>query len=207
LFHRLVELNSSDNAKTVTCDIILDPGRTLKGMVIDQDGKPLSGARISGLRNYGHSPSYWEPEPLRTGEFAMFGVKPGQRRRLIVVHDGQRLAGSLLIEGNEKEPLKVQVRPWATVTGRVVDADGQPKPGLDLLFAFGHRSRDFTIGIHPAGPFATDRQGKFRIEGLVPELQYLLLIANRRMSSDYISLRLKSGESRDLGDVLLKLAN
>ncbi len=41
--HTVVEINPADRAETLTCDLALDPGKTLAGVVEGPDGKPLAG--------------------------------------------------------------------------------------------------------------------------------------------------------------------
>jgi RNA polymerase sigma factor (sigma-70 family) len=196
-YHRLVELNPATDAESVTCEVVLDPGRTLTGTVFDADGKPLDGARVSGLRSYGQGASYWEREPLKTAEFIVTGLQSGQRRQLILLHEGKRLAGLVVVQGNEKGPLRVTLQPWGTVMGRLVDADGQPRPNLDTLVLYGAGS---------AESFSTDQDGKFRIEGRVPGLKYSLSVTKGAMLTGRVfdDLMINSGETKDLGDVQIK---
>jgi hypothetical protein len=43
-YHVLVPINPEPGAESITCDVELGPGRTLKGIVIGPDGQPLAGA-------------------------------------------------------------------------------------------------------------------------------------------------------------------
>jgi hypothetical protein len=204
-YHRLVELNPAADAKSVTCDILLDPGRTLTGTIFDPDGKLLEGARVSGLKSYGHGAGYWEHEPLKTAQFTMTGVAAGQRRQLIFLHEGKQLAGSVVVQRDEEKPLAVKLQPWGTVSGRLVDGDGRARRALDGLF-FSGKVDDLTLGSHPTRSFSTDQDGRFRIEGLVPGLKYNLSVVNGNVLTGTVfeDLTTKPGESKDLGDVPLK---
>jgi RNA polymerase sigma factor (sigma-70 family) len=205
-FHRLVELNAGKDAESVTCDLVLDPGRTVTGTVLGPDGRPLAGARVSGLRAYGHGAAYWENEPLKTSEFTVAGLTPGRRRLLILLHEGKRLAGSQVVRGEEQGAVTIKLEPWGTVTGRLVTADGTPMARAECFFLFGDKQDELTIGSHPARSFSTDRDGKFRIEGLVPGLKYTLSVANGNMLIGRVfeNLTIPSGQTKDLGDVKLK---
>src|SRR5262249_7428586 len=48
-FNTAVEISPEKGAEAVTCDLALDPGRTLSGTVAGPDGKPLAGAMAAGL--------------------------------------------------------------------------------------------------------------------------------------------------------------
>src|SRR5262249_4677918 len=120
-YHTLVEVNPAEGAEAVTCEIVLDPGRTLTGTALDPDGKPLAGVRASGLARQGG----WE-RPQRTGDFPRTGVDPGRPRLLEFAHKEKGLAGFLLVKGAEAQPLTVKLGPSGTLTGRLVTPDGKP---------------------------------------------------------------------------------
>jgi RNA polymerase sigma factor (sigma-70 family) len=200
-FHTLVEVEPARDADVVPCEVVLDPGRTLHGNVLGPDGKPLAGAVVCGVKSYAFT--YWEGEPLKTAEFAAFGFKDGRPRCLLFLHQEKKLAGSLLVNGEEKEPLRVRLEPWATVAGRLVTPDGLPDTDAELRFGMGDRFDDVTVGSHPTRGFRPDKEGKFRIEGLVPGLKYHLQIVKRGRIVGFVfkDFTIKSGETKELGDV------
>jgi len=55
-------------ADSVKCDVTLDPGLTLNGVVVGPDGKPLA-----GVRGYGISDREREREPMKTPSFTVRG--------------------------------------------------------------------------------------------------------------------------------------
>jgi hypothetical protein len=207
-FHTFAEVDIADGAKQVTCDLLLDPGRQLKVQVLGRDGKPLTGVLAQGV----------DPVrgalPLPTGEVTVRGVGPG-RPRLLQFHDARKnLAGSLVIRGDEKEPLTVKLVPAAVVTGRVVTQDGEPMPEGYITTTRGS-SRPGTSGGLDRGTLEhsirLDKDGKFRVTGLAPGLKYRFLLRK----GAYVhslggaaagDLTFKPGETRDLGDVSVKLA-
>src|SRR5207245_1487052 len=120
----------------------------------------------------------------KTAEFVVTALQSGQRRQLILLHEGKRLAGSVVIQGDEKGPLAVKLQPWGTVSGRLVDTDGRSRRrALDTLERmFGSGVEDLTtVGSLPTRSFSTDQDGRFRIEGLVPGLKYNLSVVNGNM--------------------------
>jgi hypothetical protein len=101
--------------------------------------------------------------------------------------------------------MTVKLEPWGTVTGRLIDASGRPLAGVGLGFAYGA----FTPpdqGTHPDS-FETDKDGRFRVEGLVPEMKYTLGKVDAGLghvtSAAFRDLTVKPGETRVLGDVQL----
>jgi RNA polymerase sigma factor (sigma-70 family) len=200
--HGLVQIKPGPEEEKVTCNVILDPGRALTGTVLGRDGEPLAGARVCGLTSYAFTG--WDREPLKTDQFTAFALAKGRPRNLLFLHDGKKLAGSLLLKGDEKGPLTVRLQPWGAVSGRVVGNDGLPLAKLELTTSrFGERIYDAGSGFHPTRSFETDKDGRFRIEGLVPGLKYEISVLKQgrivgRLVRD---LTVKSGESRDLGEV------
>jgi hypothetical protein len=199
--HAFVQINPKAEDEKVTCAVALDPGRALTGTVLGPDGQPLAGARVAGLTCYAFTG--WDHTPLKSAEFIAFALSKGRPRNLLFLHEGKKLAGSLLVRGDEKGPLCVRLRPWGAVSGRVVGPDGLPLAKLELTTSrFGDRLYAPRSGFHPTRSFETDRDGRFRIEGLVPGLSYEISVLRQgkivgRLVRD---LTVKSGERRDLGE-------
>jgi hypothetical protein len=155
----------------------------------------------------------WTHEPSTTSEFVATGLDASEPRLLQFVHLEKRLAGSLVVRGDEKGPLTVKLGPAGTATGRLVTSEGKPEPGGAIVAFLGDSfTQDGLIraprnaGSLPR-PIRPDKDGKFRIEGLVPGLTYDLSILKGGyllpLSSD--KLTIKAGETKNLGDVQVKL--
>ncbi len=211
-YHILVEVNPAKDAKEVTYDLLLDPGRTVTGEVRGPDGKPLTGARVCGLRTYnGHG--QWD-SPLKTSAFTVTGLAAGEERLLQFAHDGKKLAGSFVLKADEKGPVAVQLAPAAALTGRLVTPDGQPITDghlMSLLHPISEPDRmkaDPTVGSFP-DILAPDKQGKVRIEGLAPGLTYYVGYVkgnylHRLEGAAGGKLTFTPGETKDLGDIVVK---
>jgi RNA polymerase sigma factor (sigma-70 family) len=207
-YHTLVEINPAKDAKTLECPVILDPGLTLKGTVLGPDNRPLAGARVHGLKSY-YASGYWQNEPLPTAAFTVHGMRKDKPRNLIFLHEKKKLAGSLVVRGTEKGPLTVKLRPWSVVTGRLVDDGGQPLTGGELVILSGRKffEEDLQVGSLPKNSFPVGKDGRFRIEGLLPGLKYSIAVSdggNRLLGRLVNNLTVKSGETKDLGDVRIK---
>jgi RNA polymerase sigma factor (sigma-70 family) len=204
-YHRLVEVEVAPGADAVTCQVVLDPGRTLTGTVLGPDGQPLAGARAFGLHSYAFS-SYWSREPLPTAEFTAYGLGEGRPRRLLFLHEGKKLGGTLLVRGDEKTPVQVKLEPWGAVTGRLVGVGGLPRAGADLrLDPVGDKLSNTDYASHPTRSFHADKDGKFRIEGLVPGMKYALGVVEKGVYYDALDFSVRSGETKDLGEVQVEV--
>jgi RNA polymerase sigma factor (sigma-70 family) len=205
-YHRLVEVSPAPGAKELACDLLLDPGRTLTGTVLGPDGKPLAGAQASNLKSYG----YWENTQGTT--FTLTGLEVGKTRLVEFAHPGKNLAASLVIKGDEKGPLTVQLVPAGTLTGRLVTPDGQPVTDGQIISRGEPTDKpavpNLTSGSLPNG-VRPGKDGKFRIAGLAPGLTYRLGL----LRGFYLhelgggaagKLTFKPGETKALGDVVVK---
>ena len=168
--------------------------------MLDPDGRPLAGAQPRGLSDWWDS---WS-RPLPAAEFEVTGLAPGDVRQLAFLHRERRLSGSVILRGKVQGLIEVKLAPWGTVTGRLVDANGQPRVGVELGWPANQKLRlEEGPGSLPAHA-KTDADGRFRLEGLAPGLKYELQILGNGgfYGAVFKDLTIKAGENRDLGDVM-----
>ena len=133
------------------------------------------------------------------------GAQPDAAEAIYFRHAGRKLVGFLLARGDEAEPYTVRLVPWGTIAGRLVDAEGRPRPKAHLATVdWGAAMNDPARGI--LADVRTDDQGRFRVEGLVPGQSYTADAVGEEAlnhSFGFVIERvvLKPGETRDLGDV------
>jgi len=199
------------DAKSLTCDIQVDPGRTLTGTVLGPDDKPLTGAMVRGLT------ALWpKATTLQTAKFTVVALDPREPRDLMFIHLKQKLVGKLMVRGDENGEVTVQLEPWATISGRILDEDGQPKAGVRVNLGFVLDSTFFipaTWWVSPQGEeIKTDRDGRFHAEGLTPGMKFRMSASSDRQMflplagtpDGQLEISVRSGEAKDLGDVQLK---
>lgn len=154
------------DAKSITCDIQVDPGQTVTGAVVGPEGKPLSGAMVKGLT------AIWPmPTTLKDAGFTVVALDQQEPRELLFVQRQQKLVGRLEVRGDEKGPVTARLEPWGSLSGRILDEDGQPLAGVQIYLAFPHSMfyQPVTWWAHPQGEIIlTDRDGRFHVEGLTP---------------------------------------
>ncbi len=202
-FHVLAEVNPAEDAAEFEVDFQLQAGRSVNGTVLDPEGRPLAGALFAG----GGALMSWRLPPLKSARFTVENVELNQPRRLSFLHTERRLAGSVLLSGNETGPLEVKLQPWGTVTGRVLQATGEPADDVDLLgLLFGDNAAVANFGLLPdPNRTRTDAKGRFEIEGLAPNTPYALSASQgRRILGAVIEqFQLAPGETKDLGDLTI----
>jgi RNA polymerase sigma factor (sigma-70 family) len=211
-FHAIADVNPKAGAGPVEVDFILDSSRRVQGKVVGPDGEAISnsGGFGSGLLATGLTHDWFnQARPTQRNvtqkgdEFEVLGVEPGKPRLVCFLEPKLKLAGSVIIRGDEKAPIIVKLQPAASVKGRLLDVNGEPVKqamlGFDELPPIRRgeaRSTDtgpllqFQISaivggapvVTNAGNGArpiTDDGGRFTIIGLVPGLKYNLVCRDR----------------------------
>jgi hypothetical protein len=191
-------------AKTCQCDLSLVPAPEPIIRILDPDGRPLAGAIVSGAASTDLIRECWW-QSRHHGVFRVTGLTGHRIRNLVIHHEGKRLAGTLAVRDAERGPLAARLRPWGTVSGRLVDRAGRPRAGVSLSY------QHIYYGARPiAQAFpndaTTDPSGRFTFVGLVPEHEYVIKIVPQDVFAPSVSVGLphavEAGEARDLGDVM-----
>jgi RNA polymerase sigma factor (sigma-70 family) len=191
------------DARAVTADVRLDPGRTVTGRVVGPDGQPVEGAKASGVVAVNER----RPTTFRGGTFTAFALDPARPRQMYFVHEGRKLTGTVRLTGEEKEPV-VTMRPWAAAAGRVVNDDGTPAAGIRVTFQatdydahqlIGHNLYQYRLAA------TTDRDGRFRLEGLFPDVPVTVHASapGFAFGAGSSAFTPAAGETKDLGEIRL----
>jgi hypothetical protein len=199
-YHALAEVDLAPGAESATVDLQVDPGRTVAVTAVDTEGRPVGGTTVSGLID--QYPPYATTQDSPT--FDVRALDPAQPRRVTILHAGRKLAGSVYLRGDEAGPLTGRLRPWGTVTGRILDGHGEPRAKVvvseteDMLFQWPAEP----YGLLPRGQQTGD-DGRFRIEGLVPGLKYSASAPGpvTRFAVLFRDVTVAPGEVKDLGDL------
>lgn len=102
------------------------------------------------------------------GRYSISGVKCGTTAVVVNAKEGSVMRRIETSPGDEVE-LDVELRSWASVTGRAVYADGSPAAGIPITWAMqaGERDRGARITQQLSGDgVETDEDGRFRVDGL-----------------------------------------
>ena len=92
------------------------------------------------------------------------------------------------------------MEPGGTVRGRLVDRHGRPWDRAELSVSFRPKGTS-SEWRHFAQDIETDREGRFSIKALLPGYEYHLW---KRKGEFTFGEGLRSGETKDLGDVQMK---
>jgi hypothetical protein len=219
------EINPNAGDGPVRVDFKLDPGRSVTGKLTGPDGNAVDHAWAAPLRT-----DWWpfdNANALKSDTFKAIGVDPARPRLLCFVQREKKLAGSVVVHGDEPGPVTVRLQPSASVSGRLLDAEGRPIRNARLAFTevpVGNPARPMSTetGFHvvlrasgqPDLDPKTDDIGRFRADGLVAGLKHNLARYDAAGATGFEEIRwlglafrglvFKPGEDRDLGDVRLQ---
>ena len=128
-FNVLDPIDPAPGTETLSHDLLLESGRSLAVTVLGPDGKPATDLLAMGLQEMSGGR---RSRPGRR-DIRVASLMPGRSRTVGFRDDAKRLVGELVLRGDETRPQTVTLQPWGVLTGRVVDAEGQPVAEGNIL--------------------------------------------------------------------------
>ncbi len=187
------------------CDLPVDPGKTLKMAIEDDQGQPLSNVYLAGLTESSHM-AFRIAEATCT----IYAIGADRPRRVCLLHPERRLAASLTLTGEEQAPVTIRLAPAATIKGQALDESGAPIADAVVRINYARENASelerFARLEHP--PVKTDAEGRFRVENVVPGERFVL---DFKQGDTYFRAKLsdeqrelKAGETLELDGVSAK---
>jgi protocatechuate 3,4-dioxygenase beta subunit len=168
----IVEIGSDD--RIVTADVVLKAACTVAGKVVDPEGNPMGGARVSVAK-----PDWARYVPFRfdltggadvhtvsekDGSFRLPGVNAGEAVRLTATMRGYapgRSPDLKLEPGQEIPNVELKLGAGGLVTGTVRTSEGDPVVGALVRVAPTGQEWSLVWGAGDPDPVRTDEQGRF----------------------------------------------
>ncbi len=153
-------------------EIQLSKGSSIEGFVTDLDGKPIAGAQVRARRNVelsGEALIFATMLPMPIGEVAysredgkyrLRGIEPGTYRIDARAIGYAKKAISPVEVGEGPAPLDITLDPGGVITGRVVDLDGEPLTGVEVVAFLRFEGSD------PTGPGADIERRMIQLGGV-----------------------------------------
>jgi protocatechuate 3,4-dioxygenase beta subunit len=201
-YHAVARIDPKPGTAELHRELVLEPGLTIRGKLVDLDGRPVEGVTAYGLTWAFHGGVPAQAPILAGAEFTASGVDPDHPRLVWFLNRQHTLGRMMILPGPDaqpgRDPITVVLQPCGTVLGRLLDADGRPKPNVEVVALFHHDQ--FRFGSFGVQGVRTDVDGRFRITGLVPGATYNLggLDVPRKGAE---SFTVRIGEVKDLGDL------
>jgi hypothetical protein len=193
--YRLIDAREGKDAQI---DLPLAPG-TARPLVVEFPGGKVRDTTVLGLEPLaGDWGGRYSP-----GKSIIVALAEGEDRRLFLSTSDGQLAAAAAVSGRERGPVTVKLTPTGTITGRVVDRDGKPIPGVWFQTYFddgpgrpgvfvhggytarvpteaesqrGWRTKGYLDqGKRASRSERTDEQGRFRLPGLLPDVPFDLV--------------------------------
>lgn len=187
-----------DPKKPRTYTITVDPGETIKGRILDLDGKPLDGARASRLTEY----HVWTMKPLGV-EFEAEQMQSTRTRSVLFWHEERKLGTVWRPKVGDPSTYDAMLRPNATATGRLLDKEENPKADylVDVLFRV--PGDPGWAKWFPQPTVRTDANGRFEVSNLPAGVEFNVRTQLRgaEVGRYWNEFQLKSGQTKDLGDI------
>ena len=219
-FHLLTSINPQRREESITLNLSLRSGLTVKGKVYGPDRTALSDYYIF---SDGHAPMW----TLNAGQmFEVKGYDPKDRRLLMFYHAASNLVGHYELTGPAPNHLEIALQPGATITGRVVDSAGNPLEGLSIEDAPKPENPPMNLSSAalrgvllnnylkvPGQRAVTDQQGRFELVGIVPGTKYSAVARHSREPFGqypvpiFTDVTTTAGEKKDLGNLALNSPN
>jgi hypothetical protein len=191
-----------DGVLELKATVYSDPPVELR--LIDEAGQPVSGAKLERqLKKY-------NGEDLPS-TFPVYGLHPERAKTLVITHAQRGLIATLSTTWTA-EPLRVVMRPAATLFGRITDASGQPNHDFSIRVLGKALMPDTFVGgrMYDTSQQPGERPGEFRL--VIPAGEEVHGEFVRR-TADYMArpaagaafgpLTPKSGETVQVGDLFV----
>jgi uncharacterized GH25 family protein/protocatechuate 3,4-dioxygenase beta subunit len=148
--------------------IVLQPASAVEGKVVDDDGRPVAGAKVVVLpidRRGGFQIRDGTSDD--SGAFRIEDVPPGEAEARATASGFQTayLSNLEIRAGQDLKGVEIVLAPGAAVEGRVVSPSGRPVAGADVRVIEAEEGRRF---FRMPVVTRTDGDGRYRLEGVAP---------------------------------------
>ncbi|MFO0807835.1 MAG: sigma-70 family RNA polymerase sigma factor [Gemmataceae bacterium] len=192
--------------KVVTQDLVMEPARAAAIRIQDAAGNPLVGAYAAPATPHRSDEDMDVAGPSRTDVCSVYEVSPAKPRLVTIVEPKRKLAGKLLVRGDEAEPPVVRLQPTATVTGRLRHPDGKPVLGQQVRAMYTEAvANRLQLKVQDDLPVQvpTDADGRFRIVGVFPGESFHIHLHGHGAAYRGKPYTAGPGATMDIGDFTL----
>ncbi len=156
----LFSLEPGTREKPEVRSIVLQPGHHIRGRVVDADGRPVDGARVSASGGDGGDMDIGDYVTTDSeGRFTFDSLLPDATFRISKDGYSELDDQHLVLDGDEE--IVVTLESAAVIHGRVVDAaTGRPVPVFNVMMTFSPDRQAGDPGSHLSGARSTSPEGE-----------------------------------------------
>jgi hypothetical protein len=220
-FHSITKLNPEDGQEALELKIELQPGATVTGRVLDEDGNAVDEVLvISRLDVSPHSP-FWRAygTPTLGGRFELSGLAEGVEYPVYFLDSKRRLGATEIIKAGDGERTVV-LKPCGKATLKVLDGKSEPFPGygsVEMVVTPGASrydadayrrgelaaDADYVSNVDRTNNAVSDDEGRLNLPALIPGASYRVLAFRNGESHVFKEFQAKANETLDLGDLIV----
>ena len=196
------ELIMITQGQTAKREILLDTVQKISGIVIDENGKPVSGVLAAA------NPVGGTDSTDKEGRFEI-ELDPEQPCKRLIACDKANNLAAITEVGDISKPIQITLKPALSITGQVTDPDGRGIPAARLALAL--RASSYTVSL--GDEVLTDSQGRFELDAIpaIEEgMEYRISVYSSGYGSreyDRISINNESGTKLELNAIVLRPAD
>ena len=177
--------------------VTLETGLVIRGSVRDREGNPVPGARVSASSKGRIERSEGEAVTESDAAFVIAGLRAGPHE-LIAAAAGYATARSQAEPGGS--PVTLVLQPGGEITGRVVDARGDPVDDADVE---SQATDDPRWGPRGTSGRSDEGDGRFELRDVAAGTYVLQVRASGRGEASVTAVRVEPGRPTNVGTVML----
>jgi RNA polymerase sigma factor (sigma-70 family) len=202
-------LDLKPGISVVKQDIVLERAQPVALVrVQDSDGRPLTGAWAAATGPSNYVPYGWMEDDL----CQVYGEPIRSPQLLVFYHRDRNAVSTKILKGNETGEVIVKLGAPGVLTGRLLDAAGQPLADVVVDVRYRDRAAERTQNeIYDGKKVVTNADGGFQFVTVIPDLPFELAFRRGRQRFAPAApaaegrIQVKAGEHRDLGSVPVRL--
>ncbi|MEQ1827905.1 MAG: M56 family metallopeptidase [Pirellula sp.] len=214
-YNRLALIDPNPNEGIVRVDMPLGKSKPIPVAILNSDGTPAT----NKMEIYGGNERWgWQDQSAQN--FVVEDLLTDQRRKVFAFDRARNLVGGTIVDHSEGKRFEIKLAPAGSVRGRLLDSDRQPITKAAITFEYGDFQGDQTTGTWPnqvgklyrPNDLTVDDDGRFEVLGLSSQWKYSARVESqdektmrRAIGRAFRELTISPGETRDLGDIVIKV--
>lgn len=219
--HAFVKVNPEKEQDPIDVKLTLQPGATVKGRIVDEQGGTVDEALVVSRLNISPYSLHWRGHTIPTlgGRFELSGLAAGVEYTIYFLDSKRKLGATEIIKAGDKERTVV-LKPCGAATFRLIDEKGEPMPAnygwTEMVVTPGASKfdraaidrgelladSDFIINIDRANhPYPDNDDGRRSLTALVPGATYRVVGKRGGQIVAVKEFKVRAGETADLGEI------